>query len=704
MSFIYDDYADKDLIGHENTKNALVKLIKENSEVAGEKSGSFTIGIYGEWGTGKTSMLRMVQKELDLDTNTKIKSEDDQDINKVSEETIKIKTIWFNPWQFTKDDNIIASFFYVLANQLSALVRADVKNKDTIKEIKKHLLSAARKINFKAAVDFPAYELFKIKLSAEKGEKKIEDQNADELVSSYINNDTSSYYGLLEYLREETKKLDFQIVVFIDDLDRCESSKAVDLLDGLKVLLDLSRFCFVIAMANERIEKAARKRFHEDDEESAIKYLDKIIQFSFFLPPPNKDSVKKQIIEKYLRDIDRNTNTENQHTEDLKTNDLSGVILDVLGSNPRTIKRFLNSIIFAKNLSEIRFGESKFSFSKLVNVTLLAFVLPKLHGLFCIYPKAYRDLKKWNEEVSNSDNGESNDYKSGSDEIDRLLKNNIVSAKLQRILQVTEYEFESDQDARNYLDLSGEVKSIVNTDVIHDSVSVKKFKQGDQGNDLISLVKVPFRTSDTEIADPQSYVYMSKTLITQSLYEEIMGENPSEFRGQQNPVDSVSWMDAIKFCNKLSEKLNLNPCYQEVGTDQFDFNEDADGFRLPTEQEWKSAARGYSDHQESYVDNLGEKAWFLSNSSVQSQSVGLKVPTSDGVYDIYGNLWEWVNDSEAQSNVHDQYSRDFINKKICKGGSWANFTNSFGVDKKSLNYSDKKENNIGFRVVSTKSI
>ena len=122
---------------------------------------------------------------------------------------------------------------------------------------------------------------------------------------------------------------------------------------------------------------------------------------------------------------------------------------------------------------------------------------------------------------------------------------------------------------------------------------------------------------------------MLKTEVTQELYEEVMGENPSNFKGANNPVEKVSWYDAIYFCNMLSMKKGLNPVYAvdgETDVAKWDYIPhkgnwlgevtqvfSANGFRLPTKEEWRYAAAGGEEgFNEDYFDD--EICWYRKNS------------------------------------------------------------------------------------------
>ena len=166
--------------------------------------------------------------------------------------------------------------------------------------------------------------------------------------------------------------------------------------------------------------------------------------------------------------------------------------------------------------------------------------------------------------------------------------------------------------------------------------------------------------------------WMGKYPVTQSLWESVMGNNPSEFKGSNRPVENVSWFDVVDFCNKLSFKEGLTPVYT-INETEVECDWTANGYRLPTEAEWEYVARGGEDHLYSGSNNIDEVAWHWENSGKETRTVGLKKSNGFGLYDMSGNVWECVWDwygNYSSASVTDPTGPKGGSDRVNRGGSW----------------------------------
>ncbi len=230
-----------------------------------------------------------------------------------------------------------------------------------------------------------------------------------------------------------------------------------------------------------------------------------------------------------------------------------------------------------------------------------------------------------------------------------------------------------------------------------------------------------YKNNKTEIT--VSSFYLGKYEVTQAEYEEIMGVNPSKFQeSPDNPVERVSWFDAIVYCNRRSIKENLVPCYSYLnsGTNQetwpagWNLNDNnhnkiiclwtADGYRLPTEAEWEFAAReGTKSRGFSYSGNeaVDQVAWYNKNSGNKTHSVGSKKPNGLNIFDLSGNVWEWCWDIYGVIPNGLQTNPNGASKGIyrtIKGGGYSGDDSFANVTDRDGCYAATKYGSLGFRV------
>ena len=186
---------------------------------------------------------------------------------------------------------------------------------------------------------------------------------------------------------------------------------------------------------------------------------------------------------------------------------------------------------------------------------------------------------------------------------------------------------------------------------------------------------------------------MMETQVTQALYRAVTGENPSNFKGDNLPVEKVSWEDGVAFCNKLSEQMGLKPAYRGTDND-CELIAGANGFRLPFEAEWEHAAKGGQNYEYAGSDNINEVAWYNGNSGSKTHPVGEKKPNSFGLYDMTGNVWEWCADDYSNPGQH----RPGASKRALRGGSWDDYADYCRVSNRGRDSPGIRYGNLGLRL------
>ncbi|MCY3021711.1 MAG: SUMF1/EgtB/PvdO family nonheme iron enzyme [Planctomycetota bacterium] len=197
----------------------------------------------------------------------------------------------------------------------------------------------------------------------------------------------------------------------------------------------------------------------------------------------------------------------------------------------------------------------------------------------------------------------------------------------------------------------------------------EKGREDDEALHRVKLAK-PFRIGVTEV--------------TQAQWKAVMGQRRGEFEGDNLPVESVSWKDAVAFCEKLSKTEGKT-------------------YRLPTEAEWEYACRAGSAGRFSAADKLTDAAWYDDNGEEKTHPVAAKKPNAWGLYDMHGNVAEWCGDYYAPKYpaqaATDPTGPAEGTGRVVRGGSWSSFERGCRCASRSNVNQAHQMKTIGFRVV-----
>lgn len=303
------------------------------------KPPQLTIGIFGQYGTGKSTLLTTIQNSLLTPRN--------------QEDDIPTVVVNFQAWRHDNEDDLIIPFL------LS--VREHLKNECVDRSILDDIYLACRALSYSAEFKFGP-----IKFSADKAIKREAELSLEE-VDKY----TSAYSDILAFLKritqDEKGNVIRRIVVFIDDLDRCFPSKALRLLEGVKSFVDIKGFVFVLALDPRVIKLFLDEKYGKELSISGKEYIEKMFQVSFMLPKPSKEMLNDEI-----KSITASFSNE--------ITDLLYESLNIEELNLRQIKRILN---FQEIISNIAAKE-------LPRNLLFALQLVEVH-----WPHVFYFLKKF---------------------------------------------------------------------------------------------------------------------------------------------------------------------------------------------------------------------------------------------------------------------------------------------------------------------
>lgn len=278
--------------------------------------GPFTIGIYGEWGTGKTSLMRLIEADI-------------------KESRKEILTVWFNAWRFEGAEHPIIPL-------IASIVRAIEGNKSFRERLPgkgKAFLSALRTIanGFAVTGKLGVPGFTEVGITA-KVKDMIPLTSGNDSLSAV--NVYSKAYNTLENLQRENAKSarPLQIVIFIDDLDRCLPDRAIAVLESIKLVLAQPGFSFVLGVARSIVDGYIRHRYvtkYGLEDYGGHEYLDKIVQLPFPIPPHTGR------VERLCRSVLERVPDEDQQAFDT----VLPILAAAVDGNPRTTVRFVNNLL-----------------------------------------------------------------------------------------------------------------------------------------------------------------------------------------------------------------------------------------------------------------------------------------------------------------------------------------------------------------------
>ncbi len=310
---------DKPILHRENDEFQISPYINGLSEFIEECETPMTVAIQGDWGCGKTSMMNMVKDYL--------------------AQNPEIISVWFNTWQFSQfnmDDQLAITFLQHLTKNLVEKLPAESEEKKAITSKMKPIMKSIAVGMTKHFIGSDIGEMVDCVMTEAAGEQKAEPDMADQILQLKEN-----FEQLIEKV---TKSGQGRVIIFIDDLDRLQPIRAVELLEVLKLFVDCENCVFVMAIDTSVVFQGIREKYGKDmSDEKAQSFFDKMIQLPFKMPVAyyKLDKMMGRLMD-FLQD---------ECMDEKERKQFVSVIRQVTGGNPRTLKRLANSILLVDKVA-----------------------------------------------------------------------------------------------------------------------------------------------------------------------------------------------------------------------------------------------------------------------------------------------------------------------------------------------------------------
>jgi len=323
----------------------------------------FTIGIYGEWGTGKTTLMKAIEKILSIEGIPKNEQ--------------KILPVWFNAWQYDREEHLATlSLMKTVAYEMSGHQKFDAISKTILKG----LTILGKDITQNLIQEIVSKGGFE---KEDELEEKINHLNELHRDSIYFDG-LKKIKNQMEQIRKSAGK-DFRVVIFIDDLDRCSPAKALEILESIKLFLGMEGFIFVVGLSHKIVIELITQAYTATGVKGED-YIKKIIQIPIKLPAWSQESIV-DLIENKIK-----SSLHEEYTNFLSQN--SEMIARVVDYNPRQLKRFVNNVIIAFETFANRANSPEIKFNEIFLVKILKSEWPDFYTEI-VRNQDFLEIVKW---------------------------------------------------------------------------------------------------------------------------------------------------------------------------------------------------------------------------------------------------------------------------------------------------------------------
>ena len=343
----------------ENPTHDFNSLSETISNIIRNSTPHFTIGVYGEWGTGKTTLMKSIEKNLS---------------NEIECNEQTFLPIWFNAWKYEREENLATL-------SLMKTVGYAMEDHEIFDSLSKTIFKGLTIVGKDMMQQIAMQTVSKKEISDKEIEEKIKYMNQ-------LYRDSVYYEGLdkikakMQSIREQG---DYRVVIFIDDLDRCSPTKALEVLESIKLFLDIEGFVFVIGLSHKTVTHLISQAYKTTGLKGED-YIKKIIQIPIKIPSWSRQSIVDLI------NTTITTRLNSDYTKFLNQN--SGMIAKVVDYNPRQLKRFINNVIIAFETFAGKQGSPEIQFNEIFLVKILKAEWPDFYKEF-VTNKDFQDTVKW---------------------------------------------------------------------------------------------------------------------------------------------------------------------------------------------------------------------------------------------------------------------------------------------------------------------
>jgi formylglycine-generating enzyme required for sulfatase activity len=696
-----------------------------------------TIGVFGTWGSGKTSLMHMVKEQL----------------------PDEFQTVWFDAWKYDKEETLWRALLLQVLYEVREVVETkagdDEKDADqalnSLDDLEASLYRAVEReelgnlqVNWQELLKGSVETAIHVGIALVPGlriaqavvegvGKKAATDDPGSLLKAIEREKTKIYsehvqsleqfQGKFQWLVKEYVQPQGKLVVFIDDLDRCMPEKAIEVLEAIKLFLDAEGCVFVLGLDQDVVARGVELKYRElglveeSDEQKRFvidgtRYLEKIIQLPFQIPP-----IEREDMATFVKEL----------VQEWPHEDCSQVFAEGLGDNPRQVKRTVNVFLLLWGLAQERAEKLQGQVKpvRLAKVVAVQNAYPELYEVLKRTPRLLRELEDYYRADAISAEGQARQSKDDpAEEVQRAEPPPAVApyanrAALRRILTMhspgtPEVNFSGLplDELRLYFTLTrrAEAPQVAPTELPRQAFEPQlvRIPAGSFliGSTVAQIEQVIQAGLDEDFARRESTQHtlelptyqIGKYTVTNTEYQAFVqdtghtpprhweGEDYPEEKGD-HPVVYVTWYDAAAYCAWLSEKTGKT-------------------YRLPSEAEWEKAARGEDGLIYPWGETFDPEKCNSGESGIDDTTpVGQYSPQGDSPYgcvDMAGNVWEWTR-SIFRDYPYDPEdgceSLEGDEPRVLRGGAFRNSPRLVRCAVRFNNDPDDWSISIGLRVV-----